>query len=156
MLRLKLNHVSKRGHCWCLSTPWSVLISRANSMFVPSQWEMSVQSNAVSHWLGANLESALLLVKQKRTAVLRSAFYWYGLTLIPALVSKYINCNAWGEITYLNQTSMMPLKFENIFVPSSHTLFYMQLLRPTLYFTREYFIPHFIVHVITYTCWNLC
>ena len=25
-----------------------------------SQWEMSLQSNAVSHWLGANLESALL------------------------------------------------------------------------------------------------
>ena len=27
--------------------------------FVPSQWETSLQSNAVSHWLGANLESAL-------------------------------------------------------------------------------------------------
>ena len=29
--------------------------------FAPSQWETSFQSNAVSHWLGANLESALLL-----------------------------------------------------------------------------------------------
>ena len=26
----------------------------------PSQWETSLQSNAVSHWLGTNLESALL------------------------------------------------------------------------------------------------
>ena len=31
----------------------------ADSRLVPSQWETSLQSNAVSHWLGANLESAL-------------------------------------------------------------------------------------------------
>ena len=33
---------------------------RADSRFAPSQWEMVLQSNAVSHWLGANQESALL------------------------------------------------------------------------------------------------
>ena len=33
---------------------------RADSRLVPSQWETLLQSNAVSHWLGANLESALL------------------------------------------------------------------------------------------------
>ena len=33
-----------------------------DSRFAPSQWEMALQSNAVSHWLGANLESALILV----------------------------------------------------------------------------------------------
>ena len=27
----------------------------------PSQWETSLQSNAVSHWLGANLESSLMI-----------------------------------------------------------------------------------------------
>ena len=32
---------------------------RADSRLAPSQWEMSLQSNAISHWLGANLESAL-------------------------------------------------------------------------------------------------
>ena len=32
---------------------------RANSRLVPSQWETSLQSNAVSHWLGANLKSSL-------------------------------------------------------------------------------------------------
>ena len=32
---------------------------RADSRLVPSQWETSLQSNAVSHWLGANLESVL-------------------------------------------------------------------------------------------------
>ena len=34
-------------------------IYRANSRFVSSQWETSLQSNTVSHWLGANQESAL-------------------------------------------------------------------------------------------------
>ena len=32
---------------------------RADSRFEPSQWEMSLQSNVISQWLGANLESAL-------------------------------------------------------------------------------------------------
>ena len=36
---------------------------RADSRLAPSQWEMSLQSNAVSHWLGANLESALLFTQ---------------------------------------------------------------------------------------------
>ena len=32
---------------------------RADFRLAPCQWETSLQSNAVSHWLGANLESAL-------------------------------------------------------------------------------------------------
>ena len=32
---------------------------RADSRFAPSQWETSLQSNTISHWLGTNLESAL-------------------------------------------------------------------------------------------------
>ena len=35
---------------------------RADSRFAPSQWETSLQRNAVSHWLGANLDSALQLI----------------------------------------------------------------------------------------------
>ena len=35
-----------------------IYICRADPRLVPSQWETSLQSNAVSHWLGANLESA--------------------------------------------------------------------------------------------------
>ena len=34
-------------------------ICRADSRFVPNQWKTLLQSNAVPHWLGANLESAL-------------------------------------------------------------------------------------------------
>ena len=32
---------------------------RADSRLAPSQWEMSLQSNIISYWLGANLESTL-------------------------------------------------------------------------------------------------
>ena len=48
-----------------LSTPEYVVSTlncnpvKADSMLAPSQWETSLQSNTVSHWLGANLESAL-------------------------------------------------------------------------------------------------
>ena len=36
-------------------------ILRADSRLAPEQWGTSLQSNAVSHWLGANPESALIL-----------------------------------------------------------------------------------------------
>ena len=36
-------------------------IFRADSKLVPSHWEMSLQSNALSHWLGSNLDSAPIL-----------------------------------------------------------------------------------------------
>ena len=39
-------------------------IYRAHSSFVPSQWETSLQSNTVSRWLGANLESGLIYDKR--------------------------------------------------------------------------------------------
>ena len=41
---------------------------RADSRLAPSQWEASLQSNAVSHWLGANLESAMLAYDQETAA----------------------------------------------------------------------------------------
>ena len=43
----------------CHSRP-TINISRDDSRFVPSQWETSLQSNAVSRCLGANLESVLI------------------------------------------------------------------------------------------------
>ena len=32
---------------------------RADSRLAPSQWEMLLQSKAISHWLGTNIEPAL-------------------------------------------------------------------------------------------------
>ena len=37
----------------------NVITFRADSRFAPSQWETPLQSNAVSQWLGASLESSL-------------------------------------------------------------------------------------------------
>ena len=37
----------------------STCYSRADSRFVPSQWETMLQSNTVSHWLGESLDSAM-------------------------------------------------------------------------------------------------
>ena len=39
--------------------------TRAGSRLAPSQWETALFCNAVSHWLGTNLESALLYHFQK-------------------------------------------------------------------------------------------
>ena len=44
---------------WDYSSVFNKVWNRADSRLAPSQWETSLQSNAVSHWLGANLESAL-------------------------------------------------------------------------------------------------
>ena len=42
-----------------LITQRTLHISRDHSRFAPSQWEMALLCNDVSHWLGASLESAL-------------------------------------------------------------------------------------------------
>ena len=65
MLGLKLNRDSKRGHryvrkpCVAVMIPTPRIYRRADSRLAPSQWETSLRSNAVSHWLGASLESSL-------------------------------------------------------------------------------------------------
>ena len=47
-------------------------LHRADSRFASSQWETSLHSNAVSHWLGAKLES-------QHTAVWHNLFtIWYA------------------------------------------------------------------------------
>ena len=44
---------------WNITVFHMLMGHRADSRLVPGQWETSLQSNAISHWLGANLESAL-------------------------------------------------------------------------------------------------
>ena len=58
----------------CIFYNFWILISRADSKFAPKQWETSLQSNVVSHWLGANLQSALDMVTQGARA-------WAGMIL---------------------------------------------------------------------------
>ena len=52
-------HTWKRALCyWCIVDIVKCYVDRADSRFVPSQWETALLCN-VSHWLGASLESAL-------------------------------------------------------------------------------------------------
>ena len=57
-------------------TKWEIpecLPHRADSSFAPSQWEMVLLCNDVSHWLGASLESALshVPIPRKKYGVLK-------------------------------------------------------------------------------------
>ena len=56
-------HWVKRWDYVCNISHWPrtcpVIDTTADFRLAPSQWETSLQSNAVSHWLGANLKSAL-------------------------------------------------------------------------------------------------
>ena len=54
---------------------------RVDSRFAPNQWETSLQSNTVSHWLGANLESVLKSVTRNTFLLCSSTTYnltYYG------------------------------------------------------------------------------
>ena len=42
----------------------------ADSMIAPGQWETSLQSNAISHWMGASLESSLYNVLPSQAGAL--------------------------------------------------------------------------------------
>ena len=100
MLGLKLNHVSKRGHSSFNQTLiHQVLIyySTLNSDKIPTS---------------KGRDSNLLLNSNACWA----PFYYHGLTLIPAWISKYTHCKGWDKITYMflkfNGT-VTPLKFMN-------------------------------------------
>ena len=48
--------------------------SRADSRFAPSQWETALLCNDVSHWLGANLKSALFSPVQRQANIGSNAY----------------------------------------------------------------------------------
>ena len=56
---LRIAHISWGNHCRNKAQLYHV--RRADSMFPPNQWETALLCNDVSHWLGANPESALYL-----------------------------------------------------------------------------------------------
>ena len=71
---------------------------RADSMFVPSQWETALLCNDVSHWLGASLESAL--------NVLRNWFYFLLISFLGTLWSSAGSCNVETTNQYVNEFKM--------------------------------------------------
>ena len=67
-----------------------LIICRTNSRLAPSQWETSLQSNAVSHWLGANLESAFYVPLRD--------YIWYAWAacnfMVQNVLRRYFNLHA--------------------------------------------------------------
>ena len=57
--------IAYQWHILCTSAPLFQCYYRADSRFAPSQWETALLCNNVSHWLGASLESVLLLLMAK-------------------------------------------------------------------------------------------
>ena len=54
------------------------ICNRADSRFVPSQWETTLLCNDVSHWLGASLESTLCeMTHDKKAMFLAHQHYWW-------------------------------------------------------------------------------
>ena len=62
--------------------------SRAVSRFAPSQWETALLCNDVSHWLGANLESALMKYVDRRHCT------WGFYKMLPWVSSQINSCCA--------------------------------------------------------------
>ena len=71
---------------------------RADSRLVPSQWEMSLQNNTVSHWLGATLESALY----------HFFHWWYGTWWVPSHYTVVL-------LIAIGSSPKRPTKFYKIF-----------------------------------------
>ena len=99
---------------------------RADSRFAPSQCETSSQSNAVSHWLGTNLESALigdsnalglllnLLQEQHRDQVVFSVMTRLFVKLIsgPKCWTSTVQLSSW-QIGYAEENTCGLQRFEN-------------------------------------------
>ena len=67
---------------------------RAGSRFAPSQWGTSFFCNDVSHWLGANLESALQCIFHRLASYLQMSRSdskgWTGASLlVPAMAARF-------------------------------------------------------------------
>ena len=58
--------------CWV----HTLIYIRVDSRFAPSQWEMPLLCNDISHWLGASLESALYIIEF--VIIMLNITWWYS------------------------------------------------------------------------------
>ena len=73
-----------------------------DSRLAPSQWETSLQSNAVSHWLGAKLESSLGLIWRlgmHRLNLLYLILKWAAVTWLDTCQIKWKQ-RRWAIVTH--------------------------------------------------------
>ena len=96
---VKLNQALQAIWCplWIFSRNPAALVVyyKADSRFTPSQWE-TLQSNTVSHRLGANLESAMYYMK--------SESHLQGLTMLPVWGRSHPLVQAWGWLSLVDET----------------------------------------------------
>ena len=96
---------------------WNYIRFRADSRLAPSQWEPLLQSNAVSHWLGANLESARRLPVWSQTDHLCWDYSWYTHHKMELYsMSNY-------RIHYGYTWSVFKFKFSMALIKQYHVLF---------------------------------
>ena len=85
----------RASHVVSVSIPWRHHVyHRADSRLAPSQWETSLQSNVVSHWLGAKLESSLyhIHIGNNPSNYIQIIFFW---TWTKIFTNTMIN-NSWN------------------------------------------------------------
>ena len=101
---------------WCCGEyilHWGCII-RADSRLAPSQSETSLQSNAVSQWPGAILESALYTMRDRNVTMI------WPFTYQPRLGLKYLNIGwnrIWNIVTIFDPCG--PYGFNSIFLLQS-------------------------------------
>ena len=96
---------------------WPNLQYRADCRLAPSQWETSLQSNTVSNWLGANLESALQYYDPAYQCINFSRLqwiFWYLLNEIQSLKYwRYLNWAPNATRIYFNFSSLLEMFSSN-------------------------------------------
>ena len=89
-------------HGLSLESQSVVCNNTADSRLALSQWETSLQSNAASHWLAANLESALLN------------------KLLIVIIDIVWNLTHWGRVTHICVGKLTTIGSDNGLSPGRH------------------------------------
>ena len=129
-------------------------IGRADSRFAPSRWETALLCNAISHWLGASLESALHLFPMVQSIISHHWFAeqatshnlnqgWHSLLtgylkLPPPLKSMIGEGNRSHQslLTHMNKmTDILQTIFSNAFTWKTSLVFWFKILK---------FVPNYV------------
>ena len=86
------------------------IMYRADSTLAPSQWETSLQSNAVSHWLGANPQSADSRLapsnERRRYKITPSLIGWVQILNQPCIYQCTLSAACEAYFVFCTQTAL--------------------------------------------------
>ena len=114
---------------WLYHKYWTSSRADSDSRFAPSQWETTLLSNDVTHWLGANLEPALRLHARRDSRVFGlggNVYYGNGLDIIDKLPHLYdyvhtlIKTSIFTFVSRCMQCLPQPRKIVNLHVRLLH------------------------------------